>query len=67
MLCVNGTRDALCTRELMEPIVAGLPRWTMHWLAGADHSFRVLKSSGRSDAEVYAEVGAAAQRWSSSP
>ena len=63
---MNGTRDALCTRELMEPILAGLPRWTMHWLEGADHSFRVLKSSGRSDAELYAEVGSATQRWSSS-
>lgn len=63
VLCVNGTRDALCTRHLMEPIVAQLPRWTMHWLEGADHSFRVLKASGRSDGEVMDEVGAAARRW----
>jgi uncharacterized protein len=63
VLCFNGTRDALCTRELMEAAVGGLPNWTMHWLEGADHSFRVLKSSGRTDAEVYAEVGAAVARW----
>ena len=63
VLCFNGTRDALCTRALMEAAVGGLPNWTMHWLEGADHSFRVLKSSGRTDAEVYAEIAQAAQRW----
>lgn len=63
VLCVNGTRDALCTREIMEPIVALLPRWTMHWLEGADHAFHVLKSSGRNDAGVMDEAGAAARRW----
>ena len=35
----------------------------MHWLEGADHSFRVLKSAGRTEAELDAEVGAAAARW----
>ena len=63
VLCVNGTRDALCTRDIMAPIVSGLPRWTMHWLQGADHSFRVLKASGRNDAQVMDEVGDAAARW----
>lgn len=63
VLCLNGTRDALCDRELMEPVVAALDRWEMHWLEGADHSFHVLKSSGRTDDEVMREVGATAQRW----
>ena len=67
VLCVNGTRDALCTREIMEPIVARLPRWTMHWLESADHAFHVLKSSGRNDAQVMEEAGAAARRWLSPP
>ena len=40
VLCFNGTRDALCTRELMERTVADLPPWQMHWLEGATHSFR---------------------------
>ena len=66
VLCVSGTRDPLCTRALMEPVVAPLPRWTMHWLEGADHSFHVLKASGHSDAQVMEEVGAAARRWSGS-
>jgi predicted alpha/beta-hydrolase family hydrolase len=63
VLCFNGTRDALCTRELMAAAVGKLPNWTMHWLEGADHSFRVLRSSGRTDAQVYAELGEAVTRW----
>jgi predicted alpha/beta-hydrolase family hydrolase len=63
VLCLNGTRDALCRRDLMERATAGLSGWTMHWLEGADHSFRVLKSSGRTDAEVLEEIGEASGRW----
>ena len=37
--------------------------WTMHWLEGADHSFHVLKSSGRTDADVIDEAGQATEGW----
>ncbi|HEX7121254.1 MAG TPA: alpha/beta family hydrolase, partial [Gemmatimonadaceae bacterium] len=64
VLCVNGTRDALCRRDLMEETLARVAdRWTMHWLDGADHSFHVLKSSGRRDEDVLAETGDAVARW----
>lgn len=64
VLCFNGTRDALCRRDLMESVLARVAtRWEMHWLEGADHGFHVLRSSGRTDADVLAEVGAATQRW----
>lgn len=63
-LCVNGTRDTLCTREIMERVQQRLDdRFTMHWLDGADHSFHVLKSSGRTDADVLAEAGDVTARW----
>ena len=63
-LCLNGTRDTLCRRDLMENIVSRLSEaWTMHWLEGADHSFHVLKSSGRTDAEVLDEIGEASGAW----
>lgn len=63
VLCFNGTRDPLCDQDLMNRATGGLPRWTMRWLEGADHSFHVLKSSGRTDAGVLQEVGEEAARW----
>ncbi|HEX5091751.1 MAG TPA: alpha/beta family hydrolase [Burkholderiales bacterium] len=64
VLCFNGTRDPLCTRGLMAQALAQVrTRWDMHWLEGADHSFRTLKSSGRSEAQTYEEIARAAARW----
>ena len=63
-LCLNGTRDALCRRDLMEAVLARVsPRFEMHWLEGADHSFHVLKSSGRTDAEVLEAIAQYSQSW----
>jgi predicted alpha/beta-hydrolase family hydrolase len=64
VLCFNGTRDGLCTPALMEQALRTVRTpWEMHWLDGADHSFHVLKSSGRNDAAVLDEVGETAERW----
>lgn len=64
VLCFNGTRDEFCTPALMERAIAGVrTAWTMHWLDGADHSFHVLKSSGRTDADVLDEVTRATREW----
>jgi predicted alpha/beta-hydrolase family hydrolase len=64
VLCFNGTRDALCTPEIMRRVLTTVrPSFEMHWLEGADHSFHVLKSSGRTDAEVLSEVGTVSERW----
>jgi len=64
VLCLNGTRDALCRRDLMEQALQKVTApWSMHWIEGADHSFHVLRSSGRTDAQVDQEVGEAAGRW----
>ena len=63
VLCLNGTRDALCQRELMERAVDHLGGWTMHWLEGADHGFHVLKRSGRSDDEVLSEIAEVSRAW----
>ncbi|HJR63132.1 MAG TPA: alpha/beta family hydrolase [Gemmatimonadaceae bacterium] len=64
VLCLNGTRDTLCRRDLMEQVLTKVgDNWTMHWLEGADHGFHVLKSSGRTDSDVLAEIGSAIGRW----
>jgi predicted alpha/beta-hydrolase family hydrolase len=53
VLCFNGTRDALCRRDLMEKHVPAA--WDMQWLEGADHS---LKRAA--DLET---IGRETQRW----
>ena len=64
VLCINGTRDALCDKSLMEKAVTTVRTdWTMHWVDGADHSFHVLKSSGRTDADVMTEIGQVSHAW----
>lgn len=64
VLCFNGTRDALCTRELMANALSTVrTRWDMHWLEGADHAFRTLKSSAKTEDRVYDEIAEASARW----
>jgi predicted alpha/beta-hydrolase family hydrolase len=64
VLCFNGTRDALCTPELMENALKTVKTdWTMHWIEGADHSFHVLKSSCRNDSQVLQEIGEESRNW----
>lgn len=72
VLCFNGTRDALCTRDLMERVLTARAvstlrtaesPWEMQWIESADHMFHVLKSSGRTDAEVMAQIGRTAGEW----
>lgn len=64
MLFLQGTRDALAEPGLLEPVVKGLgSRATLHLLDGADHSFHVLKSSGRNDREVMNEMLDAFAAW----
>ncbi|HEU5171193.1 MAG TPA: alpha/beta family hydrolase [Gemmatimonadales bacterium] len=64
MLFLQGTRDALADLDLMRGVCAGLgARATLHVVESADHSFEVLKRSGRTDAEVLAELAAATAAW----
>ena len=64
VICFNGTRDPFCTRTLMEEVLKRVKtKWEMRWVDGADHSFHVPKSSGRTDAEVMIEIANAAEAW----
>lgn len=62
MLFLQGTRDALADLTLLEPIVADLEA-SLHVVDGADHSFRVLRRSGRTDEEVLDELADAVSGW----
>lgn len=57
MLFVQGTRDRLADLDLLRPVLDDLDGATLHVVDGADHSFRVLKRSGRTEEEVLAEIG----------
>ncbi|MGH7483925.1 MAG: alpha/beta hydrolase family protein [Longimicrobiales bacterium] len=64
MLFLQGTRDALADNELIAAVTNALgARATMHPVDGADHSFTVRKSSGRSDQDVLAELTEAIKEW----
>ena len=64
VLAFSGTRDPLCTRDLMERALRTVTApWDMRWIEGADHSFHVLKSSGTNDAAVMASIAASSAEW----
>jgi uncharacterized protein len=58
-LFCSGTRDAFATPEELQAAAAGVPRANVHFLEGADHGFSVLKSSGRTRVDVWAEAAQA--------
>jgi len=64
MLFVQGTRDAFARADLLDALMARLgARAELVRVAHADHSFGVLKSSGRTGADVAAEVRGAFLAW----
>jgi predicted alpha/beta-hydrolase family hydrolase len=64
MLFLQGTRDTLATLDLITAVCQRLgPRATLHVVEGADHSFKVLKRSGRTDGEVMEELVGEIDRW----
>jgi predicted alpha/beta-hydrolase family hydrolase len=64
MLFLQGTRDALADLTLLRPVCAKVgPRATLHVVETADHSFHVLKSSGRTDEQVLRELAQTAASW----
>ncbi|MGH7631578.1 MAG: alpha/beta hydrolase family protein [Gemmatimonadales bacterium] len=64
MLFLQGTRDSLAVLDLMGPVCDHLgARATLHVVDGADHSFSMLKRSGRSNAEVLTELAATISAW----
>jgi len=64
MLFLQGTRDPFAELPLLRPVCAKLgSRATLHVIETADHSFHVLNSSGRTDAEVLRELAETTTCW----
>jgi predicted alpha/beta-hydrolase family hydrolase len=64
MLFLQGTRDELANLQLLQPLVKQLgKRATLALFEDADHSFHVPARTGRTDAEVRAQVLDAMRDW----
>jgi len=64
MLFLQGDRDEFADLKLLKPVVKRLgERATLHLVEGGDHSFKVLKSAGRTADEVMTELVATIDRW----
>lgn len=64
MLFLQGTRDTFARPDLLLPVVERLgPRATLHMVEGGDHSFSVLKRSGRSAEQVMDELVGSIVDW----
>jgi len=64
MMFLQGTRDELADLKLLKPICKNLgERAALHVIETADHSFHVLKKSGRGDAEVLRELAEMTAKW----
>ena len=64
MLFLQGDRDQFADLKLLKPVLEGLgERATLHLVEGGDHSFHVLKRSGRTDSEVIADLVETIVAW----
>jgi predicted alpha/beta-hydrolase family hydrolase len=64
MLFLQGTRDRLADLDLVRATLTGLgTRATLHVIDGGDHSFDVLKRSGRDRDQVHDELADTIAAW----
>jgi predicted alpha/beta-hydrolase family hydrolase len=64
MLFLQGSRDALADLTLLAPLCRKLgDRAELFVIEGGDHSFHMLKSSGRADDQVLSEAVKKAAEW----
>ena len=64
MLFLQGTRDEFASLDLLRPVVQRLgARATLHLIEGGDHSFKVAKRSGTTDADVMQTLVEAIVSW----
>ena len=64
MLFLQGTRDEFADLKLLRPVVKRLgERATLHLVESGDHSFKVLKSAGRTADEVMTDLVVTIDRW----
>jgi hypothetical protein len=66
MLFLSGTRDELADPDLLQAVCKRLgKRATLHPLDTADHGFRILKRSRKSEEDVFVEMARVVREWAS--
>ena len=66
MLFLSGTRDKLAELDLLQPVCDKLgDKATQHLLDTADHGFKVLKRSRKTDEDVFIEMARVISEWMS--
>lgn len=64
MLFLQGTRDSLCNLDNLEPILKEISSKTrLHVVVDGDHSFKVLKRTGRGAEDVLDELADVCAGW----
>ena len=64
MLFLQGTRDSFADLDLLRGICGKIgSRATLHTVEGGDHSFKVLKRSGRNYEDVLLELAEVLSTW----
>ena len=64
MLFLSGTRDKLFSAELFSPILKKLGRSAvLHDLDTADHGYKILKRSRRSEEDIFVEMARVTRQW----
>ena len=64
MMFLQGTRDTLADLTLLKPICEGLGSLaTLHIIETADHSFHMLKNSGKTDTHALDELAQTTASW----
>jgi len=64
MLFLQGDRDEFADLKLLRPVVKRLGVGaTLHLVQGGDHSFKVLKRTGRAGDDVMTELVTTIDRW----
>ena len=64
LLFFTGTRDSLCDVSLLRGVLERLSvPWDLEMIEGANHSFRVPKSSGQTGEEIYGRILGKTVAW----
>jgi predicted alpha/beta-hydrolase family hydrolase len=64
MLFLSGTRDKLAVLDLLVPVCENLgDKATLHLLDTADHGFKVLKRSRKTEEDVFVEMAQVLSEW----